>query len=121
MRNVHEYDGKVPIRTDRTYTDDEVSEMGNDAGFWGNMKPCARSMAQQILTEPFAKNVDVQNGHADARQLLAALLHRIRQLQDQDRDLFLPLLEEQLTDMKTLGPCPQGRTIRLWQLLQSLS
>lgn len=121
MRNVHEFDGKIPMKIHTSYTNDQVEKICNDADFLWRMHPDARLMTNKILTEPSEKNMDPLNHHMDARQLLVALLVKILQLQDpQDKSFYSSLLEEQLLDMKNLGPCPQGRTIRLWQLFQTL-
>lgn len=122
MRNVHEFDGKIPMKMDSTYGNEEMKKIINDAKFLKKMRHDAQWMAQQIITEKNQKNIDPINHHMDARQMLVALLDKISNLKDQeDKDLFHLLLEEQLSDMKNLGQCPQGRTIRLWQLLQSFS
>lgn len=118
MRDVHEFDGKIPMKLEKTYTKEEVRGIFHDAGFLKTMKPEAQRMAHCIMTENSADNMDPKNHHMDARQLLVALLDKISHLPDQSS--FHPLLEEQLSDMFHLGPCPQGRTIRLWQLLQSI-
>lgn len=121
MRNVHEFDGKVPMRLETEYKEEEMKNIINDAGFLKTMRPDAQWMANQILVRDCAKNRDVLNRHMDARQMFVALLEKIANLPDkEDKELFQRLLEEQLLDMKNLGQCPQGRTIRLWQLLQSL-
>ena len=121
MRNVHEFDGKIPMKMDSKYTDDKVKKIINDAEFLKKMRHDAQGMAHQIMTENSERNIDHLNHHMDARQMFVALLDKIASLKDPgDKELFYLLLEEQLCDMKNLGPCPQGRTIRLWQLLQSL-
>lgn len=92
----------------------------NDAGFLRDMNHDARVMATDILLENNKQNIDTAN-NIDARQLFITVLDKIMQIKDeQDKHFFFCLLEEQLTDMKNLGPCPQGRTTRLLQLLQSL-
>jgi hypothetical protein len=104
-----------------SYTNDQVEKICNDADFLWRMHPDARLMTNKILTEPSEKNLDPLNHHMDARQLLVALLVKILQISDpQDKIFYSSLLEEQLLDMNNLGPCPQGRTIRLWQLFQTL-
>lgn len=115
MRDVHEFDGKIPMRLEKIYTEEEMRGVLHDAGFLRQMVPDAQRMVHRIMTENSANNVDPMNHHMDARQLLVALLDRSSQLSD-----LPPLLEEQLLDMIRLGPCPQGRTTRLWQLLQSV-
>lgn len=122
MRNVHEFDGKVPMKMGSKYDNHEMKKIIHDAGFLKKMRHDAQWMAQQIMTENSEKNIDPLNHHMDARHMLVALLDKIAHIRDQeDKEFFHLLLEEQLSDMKNLGSCPQGRTIRLWQLLQSLS
>lgn len=121
MRNVHEFDGKVAMKMDCKYTDHQMQKIINDAGFLKKMRYDAQLMIHKIITENSDKNIDHLNYHMDARQMFVALLDKIIKIQDHDdQQFFHKLLEEQLSDMKNLGPCPQGRTIRLWQLLQSL-
>jgi hypothetical protein len=121
MRNVHEFDGKIPMKLNYLYTEKEMKKIINEAGFLKDMRNDAQYMTTQILMENNEKNIDDRNHKMDARQMFVALLDRISHLKDEeDKTLFHQLLEEQLSDMKNLGPCPQGRTIRLWQLLQSL-
>lgn len=121
MRNVHEFDGKIPMKLDFFYTKDQVQKILNDADFLSRMQTDARIMANNILLESNEKNIDSLNHHTDARQLFISLLSKISKIQDQqDKLLYYTLLEEQLCDMKNLGQCPQGRTIRLWQLFQTL-
>lgn len=121
MRNVHEFDGKIPMKLDIEYGDAQMKKIINDAGFLKKMRHDARFMANKIITENNEKNVDRHNRQMDARQIFVALLDKIENIQDtEDQSMFHQLLEEQLVDMRNLGNCPQGRTIRLWQLLQSL-
>lgn len=120
MRNVHEFDGKVPMRMEKTYTEEEIKRIVNDAEFLNQMSMSARHMSQELLRMNNRKNYDPLNQHIDAQQLYVALLQKICQLPFEDKTFFQYLLQEQLEDMKNLGSCPQGRTIRLWQLLQSL-
>lgn len=121
MRNVHEFDGKIPMKINCQYGNEQMKKIIDDAGFLKEMSPDAQFMARRIITENNKKNVDTRNHHMDARQLFVALLDKVATIKDQqDKEWFHHLVEEQLVDMKNLGPCPQGRTIRLWQLLQSL-
>ena len=122
MRNVHVYDGKLPIHDKMLYTEDQMKKIVNDAeNFLSRMRVDARLMTENILSEGVEKNTDTLNNNADAKKLLVAVLERISSLTDkQDQTCFYDLLEEQLCDMKNLGQCPQGRTVRLWQLFQSL-
>lgn len=121
MRNVHEFDGKVPMKLKNIYTENEMKKIINDAGFLTKMRYDARFMSNLIITESSDKNLDPLNHNMDARQLFVALLENISNIKDpEDKETFCMLLEEQLCDMKNLGSCPQGRSIRLWQLLQCI-
>lgn len=121
MRNVHEFDGKIPMRMNCRNAEQDTKKILDDAEFLKKMRLDAQIMANQILTENSDKNVDRLNHEMDAKQLFLALLEKISKIPDRnDQQMFHQLLEEQLCDMKNLGPCPQGRTIRLWQLWQSL-
>lgn len=115
MRDVHEFDGKVPIKTQKpaggSIFDDAEDLLSGEA----------LHMAQRILRGRQEENLDALNHDADARALLSELLVAVRAIRDdKDRKDYTALLAEQLCDMKNLGPCPQGRTVRLWQLLQPL-
>jgi hypothetical protein len=119
LRDVHEFDGKIDMNDfPRVKVDDEdalVSYMREIP-----MNPMATSMAMDILRPGNdARNTDGIN-KAHARALLLSVLSLIHRLPPSDRGEWHGLLEEQLRDMSRLGPCPQGRTIRLWQLLQCL-
>lgn len=118
MRDVHEFDGKVPIKLAKPAMG---SKNDNAEELFSGMREEARHMARRILQGGQEENLDTRNRDADARRVLTELLASIAAIPDgQDRKAYLALLEEQLCDMKNLGPCPQGRTVRLWQLLQPL-
>lgn len=121
MRNVHEFDGKIPMKLDFLYEENQIQQIVNDAEFLTRMQNDARIMINKVLLENTEKNLDFLNNHIDARQLFVALLSKISKISnEEDKQFYSSLLEEQLCDMKNLGPCPQGRTIRLWQLYQTL-
>ena len=122
MRNVHEFDGKVPMHDKISYTQEEMKKIVDDAEiFLQGMRVDARLMTEKILYEGKEKNMDPLNNNVDAKNMFMTVLRRISLIQDkQDQKCFYDMLEEQLCDMKNLGPCPQGRTVRLWQLLQCL-
>lgn len=121
MRNVHEFDGKIPMKLKTLYGENQMKQIINDAGFLKKMRHDARFMANQIIHEDDKKNIDPLNNNIDARQLFARLLEKISMIKNQDdKETFQMLLEEQLSDMKNLGSCPQGRSIRLWQLLHCI-
>lgn len=122
MRNVHEFDGKVPMHDKTSYTQEEMKKIVDDAEiFLQGMRVDARLMTEKILYEGKEKNMDPLNNNVDAKKIFISVLRHISSIQDkQDQKFFYDMLEEQLCDMKNLGPCPQERTIRLWQLLQCL-
>lgn len=123
MRNVHEFDGKVRIELEKNVKKEEEEKIWDDAEKYINkMGSGAQTMARSIYHDPMEKNMDMINKGVNARELLLTLLTKLNQMDDkQDQMTFYSLLEEQLDDMHRLGQCPQGRTIRLWQLLQSFS
>lgn len=123
MRNVHEYDGKIPMTLEYPYTKQEEDIIFNNADnvFLKNTNYTAKTMVSMIMTENDEKNIDKLNLNMNARKMLIVLFDKISNIKDNDdRHTYYQLLEEQLCDMKRLGSCPQGRTIRLWQLLQTL-
>ncbi len=114
FRDVHHYDGKLPIILEKIFTKDEkldlikllVPKLTN---------PLAQTMIYKIgktIIDDGTDNFDDQN-NIDASDILANILSK-------NYDEILELLEEQLIDMYNLGQCPQGRTTRLWQILKFL-
>lgn len=115
MRNVHEFDRKVDIRNVPPSTKNDAQIILQDNDFMSHFDGCAKSMLLMILSnDEDHKNLDPVN-NCDARDLLVAVYHKMKQ----DNDT-MPILVEQMDDMFRLGQCPQGRVIRLWQLYQSL-
>lgn len=113
MKNVHEFDRKLNIQTKGDPINEEIwKEFLQRPG----IASTAKEMAIDII-ENSPKNKDEIN-RADAKVLFFELLTKIKTLSEEDQKDMYFLLEEQLTDMLKLGPCAQGRTIRLWQLLQ---
>ena len=119
MRNVHEFDGRVRIQGIEKPDPSEETTMLEEFQARPNMAAHVRAMLRDIILDPDHKNNDPINGY-NARDLLAALLGKINRLPDEDKETWRMLLEEQIGDMARLGPCPQGRTIRLWQLYSAL-
>jgi len=123
-RNVHEFDGRLcqeameemnqriqaaTPSSDKVDLKDQLHDLR------------ARSMFRELQVREDPKNWDPTN-QIHATDLLRLLLYKIETLQvEEDKKEWIQMLEEQLLDMVHLGPCPQGRTIRLWQLYQSLS
>lgn len=120
MRNVHEYDGKL-VKTDIPVIEKNEEERLLARFMQRRMQHAAIFISRSILSSDHAQqNNDTING-LDARRLFVYVLHLIDKLPEEDHGEWDHLLEEQLADMTNLGPCPQGRTIRLWQLVSSLS
>ena len=120
MRDVHEFDGKFNIEKIVRGTVEKEEECYRTFAL-REMPMRARHMLVDIYSGGAQKNHDPVNRY-HARDLLMALLYRISILKDdEDRETMQMLLEEQLQDMALLGPCPQGRVVRLWQLYHSIS
>lgn len=120
MRNVHEYDGKL-VKTDIPVIEKNEEERLLSGFLQRRMQHAALFMSRSILSYDHAQQNNDTINDLDARQLFIYLLHLIDKLPKEDHDEWNNMLEEQLADMTRLGPCPQGRTIRLWQLVLSLS
>ena len=58
---------------------------------------------------PRGENYQIEN-NLDSTDILAEILNK-------DYKEILPLIEEQLSDIKNLGQCPSGRVTRLLQIL----
>lgn len=119
MRNVHEFDGKLrKIVVPSVPKEDEALLISKFSE--RSMRPPARGIANDILYYgDDVRNMDHAND-MNARNLLVVVLYLISGLPENDHLEWYSLLEEQLVDMARLGPCPQGRTVRLWQLLLCL-
>lgn len=117
MRDVHEFDGKYRIEglVDVENRDDLIHTFSSRP-----LNPHVRLMLDKLLNLQDPQNYDPLHA-CKAIDLLLSLLHKISLLPENDREEWFLLLEEQLSDMIRLGPCPQGRTARLWQLHTSLS
>jgi hypothetical protein len=119
MRNVHEFDGRVQIKdVERFDASEEETALEEFRARPGKL-PHVSGMLRDIVLNEQKKNDDLINGY-NARHLLASLLCRIKKLPAEDHETWYALLEEQIGDMARLGPCPQGRTIRMWQLYTAL-
>ncbi len=112
--DVHQYDGKLTIRLDQNFSKEEkLKQIGT---FVPKIKSSVAGstiylIGNALITDS-KDNYDDKN-NIDASDILANILSR-------DYDKILNLLEEQLIDIYNLGQCPQGRTTRLWQILQLL-
>lgn len=113
MKNVHEFDGKIRIKT----TCNEIEKHVFEDFLKRPLNPRAKEMALDIIQDSSTKNRDDIN-QADAKMVFYELLEKIQSQKPEDKESMYLLLEEQLADSQTLGPCAQGRTIRLWQLLK---
>ena len=113
MRNVHEFDGMIHMRDLIEVGKEEEKELQT---IFSNrsLNPEVKRMWEMIIQRD-GQNYDVINA-SDAYPLLMSLLKKIISMPESDHEEWFLMLEEQLHDMIRLGPCPQGRTIRLWQL-----
>lgn len=120
MRNVHEFDGKIHIEGLIELDGDEEKKKLLTAFSERMLDDFTRKMWETIVDRRDQQNYDPINA-SDAFQILLALLKKISLLaKKEDQEEWYIMLEEQLGDMVRLGPCPQGRTIRLWQLYTSI-
>ena len=101
--NTHSYDGKIKYEEPRVEYDKEIFNQFLSRLKDGN----AIRMANCILSKN--GNLDRSN-NIDAMNILMWIISR--ELND---DVFA-VLEEQLSDAMTKGPCPEGRTTRLFQV-----
>jgi hypothetical protein len=121
MRNVHEFDRRINILVEKEIPTNENYQLLFDEFLKQSfLSPDAKLMAKDIIENSSKKNIDEIN-NADARVILYQLLKTMDELKEEDKkkDMYF-LLNEQLQDMQRLGPCAQGRTIRLWQLLKCI-
>ena len=101
--NTHSYDGTLSFNEDIIEFDENVY---NDF-FKKLTNPHAKKMAESIKNKQ--GNNDTSN-NIDALNIFTWVIS-----QKMSDDVF-KLLEEQLSDTTTRGPCPQGRTTRLFQI-----
>lgn len=110
FRDVHTYDGKLTTpsfnilkfsNSDKTVLASKIISMLKDER--------SKRMAFIIMNE--TNDFDNANGF-NTSDVFATLLSR-KLTAD-----IVGLLEEQLVDMLMLGPCPQGRSTRLLQILE---
>lgn len=110
FKNVHEFDGKLPIPELKKFTVDEKLEMIKI--FIPKLKNqnainILKSMSLAMINN--TKDNQDDSNDVDAMDILANILAN-------DYDNILSIFEEQLADIITLGQCPQGRTTRLLQI-----
>jgi hypothetical protein len=66
-------------------------------------------------------NVQDSTNNLNAGDILVGILFIVEKLlNDDDKEKQYKLIEEQLTDTKNLGPCAQGKSIRLYQIYKGL-
>ena len=111
MKNVHSYDGQLKNQYNPTknYTNDEKKKLYKD--FKEEIKdPYAKDMIMTMISD-FLKGDKIDNmNEIDWSDLFADILSH-KGLVDVKQ-----MLEEQLRDMRMLGPCAQGRSTRLLQI-----
>jgi len=61
------------------------------------------------------KNIDTSN-NIDSSDILAEICKKL----ENNSVIDLSFIEEQLIDISTLGPCPEGRTTRFLQIWQAI-
>lgn len=111
MKNVHSYDRQLKNQYNPTqnYTNDEKKKLYND--FKEEIKdPYARDMIMTMLSDCLKGDKIDEMNDIDWSNLFADILSH-KGLVD-----IKQILEEQLRDMRMLGPCAQGRSTRLLQI-----
>lgn len=75
----------------------------------------------QLIVNNSGQNIDNIN-NLDAKHMLNIVLQYYNNCNDEDmRNTIIEVIIEQMSDMFLTGQCPQGRTIRLYQILQFLN
>lgn len=119
FRDVHHYDysyKEVEYTPSITDPEEKIRWMDQLAG---RMKSALAISGLKLIRANHGtlNNLDTTN-QKRAEDLLADLAKYIIEKENGD---IQALLEEQLEDMYQLGQCAQGRTTRLWQLIQLIS
>lgn len=120
--DTHYYDGKLPIKDEKikdvisTYTDDELRSIIKSLRYKIESKP--RSGNSLFYFDAIVRDAHGSPNFDPINHLYANELLYIIAIYSDSIDTLL--LIEQLNDMKS-GFCPQGRTTRLYQIIQHLS
>lgn len=113
--DVHKFDGMLKISLERNFHRDEKLRLIDNLIIEFNDRNKISIEMLKIIREDLyhnrKDNYDESN-KIDATDILANILIKKK---NERSDLY-NLLEEQLIDMYILGPCPQGRVGRLYQL-----
>lgn len=109
FENVHKFDGKIKnlFTPTTTYTEEEKLKMFETFKPKLN-SPSAKQMLDVLIRDIKIKTKNIQD-EIDATDILASIITH------KDCDELLGYIEEQLGDI-TLGQCPSGRVIRLFQI-----
>ena len=116
MKNVHTYDGllKDLYTATKDYSDDEKRVLYNS--FKESIDdPYAKDMIRTMLSDSLKGDKIDNTNNIDWSNLFADILsHKeLKEVKD--------MLEEQLKDMRVLGPCAQGRSTRLLQIWNAIN
>ncbi len=121
LLNTHTYDGKWKAQLDEVLSAcGGVRSLTNLPDFM--LVPGAHTPFVDMLLSGNG-NMDPVNG-VDARDLFILLIHRLEELKkkytESEFTSIFNLSMEQIADIAN-GPCPQGRTTRIFQVLYALS
>src|SRR3989344_1720148 len=113
FRNVHIFDGSFRNEDLKTkYTISKKQQLFSEILNKMTDKDAKNGVSLIIKNIQTGENYDNTNNKF-ADDILAEICTYIMDKGDKD---IMKLVEEQMKDMYLLGRCPQGRTIRLWQI-----
>ncbi|MHB1774355.1 MAG: hypothetical protein ACYCST_22025 [Acidimicrobiales bacterium] len=122
-QNIHQYDAKIPTHTFKIARANLPRErLRVLENFKPNILTSNQDIFNLLISQPDIFDPLNQICVLDLLHCLITVYLKLSTPQNKNPDpellqTFFKLLNEQLTDLKT-GLCPQGRTIRLIQILQ---
>jgi hypothetical protein len=109
FKNVHEFDtrlAEIPTLEDGDLSTEIIDRVYNTLEHENS-----KVMFRKILSDENDNNDSINQ--CNASLILRNIINKIH-----DKNEMINLLDEQLNDCYNLGQCPQGRTIRLVQILK---
>jgi hypothetical protein len=120
--DVHTFDRKLDGEIKIIILDDKEKVMKYLLDFKEKIKN--NPSAVEIFSDMITKSTDIDSVNGiNIFNLLVATLYLIDVIKNntvEDKNRLIKLIEEQLEDVKKLGACPQGRSIRLFQIYKGL-
>jgi len=115
FQNVHEYDTKLTniFQPERMFSKEEKIQM------FKNFQEQIQNPAAQEAISAIIRDLDTNGNYDPANQVDSSDI--LVSILDKELDpTMVNILEEQLSDAKNLGLCPQGRSCRLIQVWKSV-